>query len=190
MTLEAFLTWEEGQPIRYEFDAFQPVAMTGGILAHNRIMRRLHRALESGLEGCPFEPFGPDVKIIVDGRAGYPDAVVSCTPQNDRSQVVENPVVVLEVLSDSTSRTDRIDKVREYQATQPILRYIILEQDSIGATVFERRQDGWAASTLTDGDRLAMPEIAVEIPLYVDARRPGTERAQSGPSKKPLAFAV
>jgi Uma2 family endonuclease len=174
MTLTAFLTWEERQPTRHEFDGFQPVAMTGGTIAHNRIMRRLHRALEQGLEGQPCEVFGPDVKIVVDGRARYPDAVVSCVPQSDSSQLIEAPVVVFEVLSQSTSRTDRIEKVREYQATQSILRYVILEQDSIGATVFERRGETWAATTLTEGDPLSMPEIGVEIPLaalYAEPRR-------------------
>jgi Uma2 family endonuclease len=82
--------------------------------------------------------------------------------------------VVFEILSGSTSRTDRIEKVREYQATQSILRYVILEQDSIGATVLEQRDESWAASTLTEGDRLFMPEIGVEIllvELYADPRR-------------------
>ena len=173
-TLAEFLAWEERQPTRFEFDGIQPVAMTGRTIAHNRIMRRLHRRLERRLEGQPCEPFGPDVRIIVDGRARYPDAVVTCVPQSDRSQVIDNPVVVFEELNESTSRTDRIEKVREYHATQSILRYVILEQDSIGATVLERRDGGWAASTLTEGDRLSMPEIGVEIPLeelYADPRR-------------------
>ncbi|HEY1934878.1 MAG TPA: Uma2 family endonuclease [Acetobacteraceae bacterium] len=178
MTLEEFLGWEERPPTRFEFDGFHPVAMTGGTIAHNRIMRRLHRALERRLEGQPREPFGPDVKVIVDSRARYPDAVVTCTPQTDSAQVIDNPVVVFEVLSDSTSRTDRIDKVREYQATQSILRYIILEQDSAGATVFERQDAGWMAATLTERDRLLMPEIGIEIPLaelYADPRRPAAQ---------------
>jgi Uma2 family endonuclease len=183
-TLQEFLRWEDRQPTRFEFDGFQPVAMTGGTIAHNRIMRRLHRALERRLEGQPCEPFGPDVKIIVDGRARYPDAVVSCAPQNDSAQVIGNPVVVFEVPSESTSRTDRIEKVREYQATQSILRYVILEQDSVGAMVFERRDNSWAASTLTEGDRLFMPEIGIEIPLaelFADPHRPAMQ-----PSTQPV----
>jgi Uma2 family endonuclease len=180
MTLADFLDWEERQPTRFEFDDFQPVAMTGGTVALNRIMRRLHRALERGLDGQPCEPFRPGVKILVNGRAHYPDAVVSCVPQRDGSLVIENPVVVFEVLSESTSRTDRIEKVREYQATQSILRYVILEQDSIGATDFERRDETWTATTLTEGDRLFMPEISVQFPLaelYVDLRRSESEAA-------------
>jgi Uma2 family endonuclease len=124
MALTEFLAWEECQPTRFVFDGFQPLAMTGGTIAHNRIMRRLHRALERGLAGQSCEPFGPDVKIVVAGTARYPDAVLSCTPQSDSAQVVEQPVVVFEVSSERRSRTDRIEKVREYQATQSILRYV------------------------------------------------------------------
>ena len=180
MTLTAFLAWEERQPTRFEFDGFQSVAMTGATVAHNRVMRRLHRAFERRLEGQACEPFRPELKIVAVGRARYPDAVVSCVPQSDSALVIEAPVVVFEVLSESTSRIDRIEKVREYQATPSILRNIILEQDSIGATVLERRGETWAASTLTAGDRLLMPEICIEIPLaelYADLRRSDTEHA-------------
>lgn len=72
---------------------------------------------------------------------------------------------MFEVLSESTLRTDRIDKVREYQATPSILRYVILEQDSIGATVFVRNGELWSASTISDNDDLRMPEIGVEFRL-------------------------
>jgi Uma2 family endonuclease len=180
MALTEFLAWEECQPTRFVFDGFQPLAMTGGTIAHNRIMRRLHRALERGLAGQSCEPFGPDVKIVVDGTARYPDAVLSCTPQSGSAQVVEQPVVVFEVSSERRSRTDRIEKVGEYQATQSILRYVVLEQNSIGATVLERRDGSWVVATLTDSDRLFMPEIGIAIPLaelYADLRRSESERA-------------
>ena len=174
MTPVEFLAWEERQQARFESDGSQPVAMTGGTVAHNRIMRRLHRLLELHLDGTPCEPFGPDIKIIVDGRARYPDAVVSCTPQPDDSQIIENPIVVFEVLSDSTSRTDRVEKVREYQATASIMRYVILEQDNISATVFIRRGEDWSAFTIRAGDVLRMPEIGVTFSL--DTRVPVTDQ--------------
>jgi len=41
MTLEGFLIWEAGQPERYEFDGFQPVAMNGGTVAHATISLNL-----------------------------------------------------------------------------------------------------------------------------------------------------
>jgi Uma2 family endonuclease len=165
MSLAEFLAWEERQQARFEFDGFQPVAMTGGTVAHNRIMRRLHRVLEQRLDGTPCEPFGPDVKIVADGRARYPDAVISCTSQSDRAQIIENPVIVFEVLSDSTSRTERIEKVREYGATPSILRYVILEQDSIGATLLIRNGNQWAATTLSEDDVLDLPEVGIAVRL-------------------------
>ncbi len=74
--------------------------------------------------------------------------------------------------SPGTSRTDRIQKVQEYQATASIRRYVILEQDSVGATVFARGETAgtdspWARATLLD-----LPEIGVSLTLadlYVDA---------------------
>src|SRR5271170_8132175 len=45
MTLESFLPWEERQELRYEFDGFRPIAMTGGTFAHAQIQFRLLRAL-------------------------------------------------------------------------------------------------------------------------------------------------
>lgn len=49
MTLAEFLAWEERQPVRYEFDGFEPVAMTGGTAAHARIQRNLSTALDTRL---------------------------------------------------------------------------------------------------------------------------------------------
>jgi Uma2 family endonuclease len=169
LTLSEFLAWEEQQELRYEFDGFKPSAMTGGTARHNRITRRVHRALETRLEGTRCEPFGPDVKIVTGGKARYPDALVTCTPQPGNATVIEAPIVVFEVLSEGTSRTDCIDKVRDYQTTGSIQRYVILEQDSIGATVFERQHEAqgetWNAFTLREGDTLRMPEIGIDLPL-------------------------
>ena len=179
MTLADFLAWEERREQRYEFDGFQPVAMTGGTLDHETIGGTLRAFLHERLRGKLCRPWGPATKIEVMGRIRYPDAYVSCTPASGRGTIVPEPVVVFEVLSAGTSRTDRIEKVQEYQATPSIQRYVILEQGSIGATVFERRPSGdWAAFALTEGGSLHMPEIGVEVALaeiYADVTFPSGE---------------
>jgi Uma2 family endonuclease len=184
MTLAEFLDWEERQELRYEFDGFQPVAMTGGTVRHEAIGFRLRALLLTRLEGKPCRPWGPTTKIEVQGRIRYPDAYVSCTRPAPNTTIVPEPVVVFEVASPSTSRTDRIEKLREYQATPSIQRYVILEQDSIAATVFVRQGTDWLASVLTDDDELAMPEIDISLrlaELYVDVELEplpeGTERS-------------
>jgi Uma2 family endonuclease len=165
MTREAFLEWEETQELRYEFDGFRPVAMTGGTDAHEAIGGTLRALLRERLHGRDCRVRGPTLKIEVAGRIRYPDAFVYCSPPSPRNTVIHDPVVVFEVLSASTSRTDRIEKLAEYQATPSIQRYVILEQDSIGATVFSRLGPNWVARPLKSGDRLIMPEIGAEIDL-------------------------
>ena len=178
LTVPEFLAWEERQELPYEFDGWQPVAMTGGTIAHDLITFNIRKALDVGLAGGRCQTFGPDVKIAAGDTVRYPDAVVACTPQRNTSIIVEAPVVVFEVLSVDMSRTDRIDKVRDYLKAATIHRYAILEQDGVAAAVFERKADGWRVVTLTADGVLSMPEIDISLLLaecYI-----GVEVAASG----------
>jgi Uma2 family endonuclease len=187
MTLPQFLTWEERLELRYEFDGFQPVAMTGGTDAHEAIGGTLRSLLQAHLRRKPCRVRGPTMKIEVMDRIRYPDAFVYCTPVPPTETVIKNPVVVFEILSPGTSRTDRIEKLREYQATESIQRYVILEQDSIAATVFARHGADWIVHALIAEDILRMQEIEVELPLtdiYADVQlaSQSDDDAASGPS--------
>jgi Uma2 family endonuclease len=164
-TLADFLIWEERQELRYEFDGHAAHAMTGGTYEHDAITFNIRRALHQRLEGKPCRPCGPNLKIIVQGKARYPDCLVTCAPIQRGATVIENPVVVIEVISEDSARTDRIEKVREYQATASIQRYIIVEQRGVGALVLARDGDRWLATAATGGDTLAMPEIGIDVPL-------------------------
>lgn len=50
MTLAEFLAWEERQGLRFEFDGFQPVAMTGGTNAHEAVGGTLRACCRTGCE--------------------------------------------------------------------------------------------------------------------------------------------
>jgi len=165
MTVQEFLAWEQRQELRWEFDGFAPVAMTGGTDAHEAIGGTLRALLYDRLKGKRCRVRGPTLKIEVAGRIRYPDAFVFCTPAPGSATVIKDPVVVFEVLSPSTSRADRIDKLREYRATTSIQRYVILEPDGIAATVYTRGGEDWIVRPLVAGDLLEMPEIDVVIPL-------------------------
>ncbi len=165
MTLEEFLAWDARQELRWEFDGFAPVAMTGGSFAHAAIQRNLVTALTNRLRGKPCQPLGSDFKILVAGSIRYPDAMVYCRPVDQRAQFIEDPVVVFEILSPSTTLTDSIIKNREYRDTPSIRRYVMLEQNFPAATVFERAGDDWIGHLMVDDAVLAMPEIGIEIAL-------------------------
>jgi Uma2 family endonuclease len=171
MGLEEFLAWERRQELRYEFDGIQPVAMTGGTVAHSVIASNIVRALDDRLRE-PCRVFRGDLKVVVANRVRYPDAIVSCAPVPDDTDIVPEPVVVFEVLSASTALVDRNVKAAEYQATASIQRYVILEQTKAEATVLARSGATWTEERLVGtGAMLVMPEVAVSVPLAELYRR-------------------
>jgi Uma2 family endonuclease len=165
MTVDEFLDWETRQALKYEFDGFAPVAMTGGTQEHALIQINLTTALRVRLRGGPCRVVGSELKISVAGSIRYPDAYVYCTNAPRGTLVVTEPVVVFEILSPTTALIDRIDKNREYRDTPSVQRYVMLEQDRQGVTVFTRTGDDWVGH-LVEGDAvLSMPEIGVDLPL-------------------------
>jgi hypothetical protein len=63
-TLNEFLAWEERQELRHEFDGFQPVAMTGGSLAHATIQANLAISIGGRLRGTLCRFLGSDLKVL------------------------------------------------------------------------------------------------------------------------------
>ena len=165
MTPDEFLTWEAGQELKWEFDGFQPVAMTGGTRAHAIVQANLVTALTNRLHGKPCRAYGSDLKIQTGPRYRYPDASVSCTAFPDSETIVAEPVVIFEVLSASTAGDDRTVKLAEYKSLPSVRRYVMLEQDRVFATVITRTDTGWDHALAGQDGMLAMPEIGVEIPM-------------------------
>jgi Uma2 family endonuclease len=166
MSLADFLAWEEKQELRWEFDGTRPVTVTGGTRAHATIQANLLLELGNRLRGAPCRVFGSDLKIEVAGRIRYPDAFVVCRSGAAASTVIRDPVIVFEILSEGTSRTDRLNKNRDYRASPTIRRYVILEQDSVAATIYARDGGLWVNSVLIGAEStLQIPEIGLEIRL-------------------------
>ena len=171
MGIEDFLDWRERQDGRYEYDGFAPVAMTGGSYAHEIVSANIVGALHPRLRGTPCRVIGSSALLATRGKLRNPDAMIVCGPVDPAVRVIPEPVVVFEVLSPSTSFTDRIAKAREYGATPSIRRYVILERLRMGATVFSHDSGQWVAAILEGETDLALPEVGLTIPLsefYVD----------------------
>ncbi|MGI8841784.1 MAG: Uma2 family endonuclease [Caulobacteraceae bacterium] len=165
MTLEAFLDWEDRQPLRHEFDGLQAIAMAGGTVNHAAIQANLAVAMTNRLRGTKCRFFGSDLKIEVVGRIRYPDGFVVCSPLAPDAKVIADPVVIFEILSDATSRTDHLTKNDEYARTPSVRRYVILAQDAPGGTMFERVGDDWVGHLLSRDSVLRMPELGAELPM-------------------------
>lgn len=167
MTREEFFLWAERQEKRHEFDGSRPIAMTGGTNEHGIIADNIRFELMSRLRGGPCRSMSSDGGGVatLGNRVRYPEATVTCSPVPGTERLIPDPVVVFEVVSPSSVRTDQVVKLREYHAVLSIKRYVLVEQDGIALTVHARTgTEPWATAPLVDGDTLALPEIGIEIP--------------------------
>lgn len=166
LTKEEFLAWEERQDLRYEFDGHKFTAMVGATQAHELIVINIPLALGVRLRGEPCRVFGSGMKIETAGSIHYPNATLACGPMQPRERLLTDPLIVFEIESDGTALLDQTVKNAEYEATPSIIRYVMLSQDRVAATVFAPVDDAWAGSLMTDPAKvLAMPETVAEVPL-------------------------
>lgn len=169
MTWEEYLTFEEQSPYRHEYVNGTVYAMSGASLAHNRIAQQLVVAFRSHLRGGPCEPFFLEAKLEI--RAGrdqimyYPDAMVSCRPEDRTEQTVRNPKLVVEILSKSTQHIDRREKALTYQRVEAIEEYVLITQ-SQPRVIVHRRAEDWRPMVYSSMEaRIELRSIGLHMPL-------------------------
>ncbi len=165
MTLEEYLEFERTSDVRYEFVDGKVFAMAGEKRQHHRIARRVLRLLEATAEAKQCEIAIEGIKIRTRGsRVRYPDIVISCAPGDDE-YFLENPCFVMEVLSDSTERTDFGLKLDEYKSISSLNRYLILAQNSAFAILYKRVGTKWEVETLNNTGEIDIPCLEINLTL-------------------------
>jgi Uma2 family endonuclease len=175
VSVEDFLAAEERLDIRHEYIGGFVYAMAGGKTSHNRVKGNVFAALHKRLDGSPCEPFDSDMKVrlLTAGlpRFYYPDAMVVCEPNGPDSVYQDRPVIVVEVLSDSTRRQDCHEKCDAYLTIPSLHAYLLVEPDEAKVSVYRRKAAG-AALDAFDAQLYAgldavipLDEIEVELPL-------------------------
>jgi Uma2 family endonuclease len=157
---------------RSEFVAGEVFAMTGATEAHNLIVANVVRELGSALKGRPCRVYPSDLKVRIEAEniGTYPDAMVICgdrTFYDDRRDVVTNPTLIVEVLSESSEAYDRGNKFRYYRALPSLQTYLLLSQQRVQAELFLRQPDGsWNLSAFAHPtDRIPLAAIGAEFVL-------------------------
>ena len=137
-TTDTFLAWEDRQEGKYEFDGRDVIPMTGGSIAHQRIVLNLCLAL-MGLLGDRALMAVLEMRLRAGTRIRYPDVLVCSGALDQTTRTLTDAVAIFEVLSDDTATTDRVEKLIDY-ATLPSLRcYVLLEQTAVAATLVSAR---------------------------------------------------
>src|SRR5579871_4487382 len=119
MTLEEFIAWEETQEVRHEFVDGEVSLFPGGTLRHALLVGRIFRRIASALDEPPYRVFAADTLTRTPRGLRYPDVVVTCDQRDTgdlSARTLGHPLLIVEVLSESTAATDRSRKLDEYRA--------------------------------------------------------------------------
>jgi Uma2 family endonuclease len=157
---------------RSEFVAGEVFARTGATEGHNLIVANVIAELGNAFKGksCRVYPSDLKVRIEADDVGAYPDVMVICgerTFYDDRKDVVTNPTLIVEVLSDSSEAYDRGDKFKHYRTLASLQAYLLLSQDRVQAELFVRLPNGsWNLSAYSDAsDRIPLAAVDAELLL-------------------------
>ncbi len=148
----------------------QPVAMAGAKLRHDRVrgnalseVRRQLRAV-----GSPCDAFTSDIGIQTSvGNIRRPEVSVLCPPFDEEAMTSDSPRLVVEVLSESTERVDRLVKLDEFKAIETLDYIIIADPTRVEVGFwFRDAQHAWRNETFHEpASVIHMPELAIAITL-------------------------
>ena len=146
LTPEEYLAVERKSEIKHEYFGGEMFAMVGASKRHNLITANIIRILGNQLLDRPCNVYPSDmrVKVSATGKYTYPDVVVACEEEkfdDAENDTLLNPVVVIEVLSESTEAYDRGQKFKQYQHINSLTEYLLVAQDPYRVEQYVRQSN-------------------------------------------------
>jgi Uma2 family endonuclease len=169
MTHEEYLAAEVVSEVRHEFLNGEAWAMSGGTPEHGALAVAIAAELKHALAGRPCRVFSSDVRVHISdtGLSTYPDVSVVCGKMQtapDDPHALTNPVVLVEVLSDSTEAYDRGAKFAHYRRLPSLGAYVLLSQTEPRIEVYRRADAGrWELSEARAGERAEITPLSIGI---------------------------
>lgn len=171
-TIDEYRALEEKAEFRSEYGDGEIIPMSGGTIDHNRIVRNLVRILDTAFLQKPYEVFTSDLRLwIPQYRKGtYPDVmVIEGNPvlNDDRTDEILNPCLIMEVLSKSTEGYDRGDKFLYYRSIPEFKEYLLISQSEYFIEHYRKTGEGqWLLQEYRGSEREIALE-SVEVSLVV-----------------------
>lgn len=166
-----FLAMEEVAEYKSEYYNGEIFAMSGGTADHSSVAVNLTIELGTCLAMKPCRVFNSDMRLHIErsGLFTYPDVMVVCGKIEfvlKRQDVLTNPVLIVEVLSESTREYDRGAKFNFYKQIPTLSEYILVESEQAHVECYRRRQgDQWLFEMSDDlNASLKLESVACEIP--------------------------
>ncbi len=170
ISVEDYLAGELVSEVKHEYLGGVVYAIAGGRNVHNVIATNITVAIGSRLRGQKCRPYNSDTKVRVrlptQWRFYYPDCQVVCRPNPPDDSFQDDPVIIFEVLSNSTRRTDQGEKKDAYLTIPALSVYAIVEQEDAKVVIYRRTEDGFMPEVYEGLDAIIpLPEIKSELPL-------------------------
>ncbi len=172
-TLEEYIELDKNSEEKYEFFNGEVFAMAGSSPDHVRISLNICASLTRKFEGRDCEAFTSDmrVKTPADLPYRYPDASAVCGKQIYETiqgqEMLVNPVLIVEVLSDSTAAYDLNAKFSAYQSIESFREYLLVAQDRPHVIHYTRQSKGRWLRTEVSGlqNEVTLSSVKVTLPL-------------------------
>jgi Uma2 family endonuclease len=169
ISIEEYLAGELVAKEKHEYSAGRVYAMVGARNTHNRISVAMISSFGRQLRGRPCEPFNSDTKVRVrmptHTRFYYPDGMIVCDPNSGRDSFQDQPVVIAEVISESTRRIDEGEKRDAYLTIPTLSTYLLIESTSPRVLVYQADGAGGFHEAAYAGLDAVVPLPAVGISL-------------------------
>ncbi len=173
-TPEEYLALDEKSDTRHEYWNGEMYMISGSTPAHNRITLNLTGALDRVLarRKAPCTVYATDLRLRIEKANvfSFPDGMVICGELEyyaKRRDVVLNPIVIVEVMSDSTERFDHTKKFAAYRQIPSLQAYVMVDQRSVFAECFQKDESGQWIVQVYDSlkQTLRLDCLGVGIPL-------------------------
>jgi Uma2 family endonuclease len=167
-----YLAMETVAEYKSEYYNGKIYALAGGTPDHSKIALNFGAELLRLLEPKPCHVFNSDMRLFVErsGLYTYPDVMVICGKielVKNRNDTVTNPILLVEVLSESTRDYDRGTKFNFYKQIPTLQEYVVVESENPHVECYRRtRGDQWLIEMYDDLDAtVTLESVACEIPL-------------------------
>lgn len=144
---EEYVRLERQAEYKSEYLNGEMFAMSGASREHNLIAGNIVGELNQQLRGKPYEVYPSDmrVKVTATGLYTYPDVIVVCGEpkfEDDYVDTLLNPTLLVEVLSPSTERSDRIAKTSYYRTLDSLTEHLLVAQDEVRVEQYVKQAKG------------------------------------------------
>jgi len=172
LTEREYLEIERAADFRSEFFEGEMFAMAGGTFEHSLIMANLITELGLKLRGrrCMVLESNMKVKVEATGLFAYPDVTVVCGERqlaDEHRDVLLNPLLLAEVLSESTEAYDRGGKFEQYRRIPSLQEYLLVSTKARRIEQYVKQADGaWLLREAAGMDAvLESPTLGVGLAL-------------------------